>query len=621
MAQYNSQLTDGRQNDQACIGRALQIDGRPREALFGIQVHEDGDVYFEMNNEGWFNNIFSAGMGITADIVSRDRYNCNNMQAGSGSQLGSGPQAGAELFRGYVLPPLRFQDFRSRMVPTTAGSVLLKIGTLPATLRKKDVEGNLVILVGNKVCYYTYFVDIERSVWDLLPMGLYTDTLLNHVNLTDSGVVLPFYYERVAQVAVSFARNKASYSGEAIRKLYDSLQLNNCVIKEVDIRAYSSVEGPETVNNELMAARGRAMASALQKLQPGLDRIHILTAENWLDFYRQIKGSPDEALSRLTRPEVKARLVDKSLAERLEPILSQERKAILILYYGKRSGFEETTRDALLGGFAKAVKEKQIEQARRIEKEIAERVADNRLPDSYLDKLEIPREKAYWALLNDRLVYKYQLGLADWEVALREFRQLIQLDPKNGRMQYNICALSLVAWHYGDSANAKGLSAAIGKLPAAGIDTSLVRRMMVNYHILRSFDLLNQFEYSEKDRSVQFIKDAYERLPLTDEDRFSLAKFFEYYSQGEWAEEVIAGRIDQLDVSEDLVFYYVNLGFYSPERWREEKFTRALINAFTLDRERFCRFFRPMNKGGAGMQLLEFEQLRQLYCEKCSQRL
>ena len=605
LAQYNNYLKDGRRSDATCESRQFMINSRPKEVQFGIQIHSNGDVFFSMNSVGWFRNLFTPGMGISADIVSRDRYTCDSFQPGDG------------LFRGYVLPPVMQQDFSWHMVTMEEGNIVMKIGTLPEAMRKKDLEGNLVVVVQDKVCYYTNFFDIPRDVWDILPMGLYVDTLEHLAMPADSGMNARWGYEHVVQVAVPFGKNKDVYTGTEVKRIYDSLHLESSMIRKLDIRAYSSVEGPESVNGQLMKGRANAMVAAMRKLQPNLSRVHILTAENWLDFYRQIKGSDLGYLAQLTRSEVKARLLDKAVADPLEPILARERMAILTIYYGKKTGWETSPKEGLPVAFNKAIAEKKIGTARMIQKEIYERIADNQAPMSYLDRLEVPQEKVFWEVLGDRTIYSYQLGITLESEALQELLGLSRLDPGNGRINYNICALSLYSWQSGDSTAAKGLPDWINQLQRQGIESSLVKRMLVNYHILRSFDLLNASQYAEKDKSVQFIKENYEGLALTDEDRFSLAKYFAFYSVDQWAEEIVVKRIDQLNVSEDLVFYYVNLLFFQPKRYGEEAFSKAMINAFTLDRVRFCHFFDPTGTGGVGVQLLEEARFRQLYCEKC----
>jgi hypothetical protein len=608
LAQGQRVYTDGRYTDPVCAGVLKMIEEKPKEVLFGISVGSDGTVIFEMDNREWFNKIFRPGMSVTADIVSKDRYACN---AKALSQ---------SLFKGYVMKPVTQAEFAGRTVQQMGNAIAIRIGKLPPALMNKEVEANLVILIGDEVCYYTNFVDIDRAAWDILPMGLYTDTLLNQTSRFDTAIANRFIYDHKVQVVVSFARNKDTYEGNDVKRVYDSLGLQNCTIKKCAIRAYSSVEGTEAANKQLMKGRANTMAGVLKRLQPGLNRISVLTAENWLDFYREIRNTPFADLGEMTREEAKVKLLDPVIREGLEPILGKERKCILTLYYAQKSGLEKVTNKLVVDSFQHALGAKKIGLARLIQKEIFERVSDHKLPDLYLDQLEIPREKDNLELLSDRIIYKYWLEESDEKDALAAFQEVKALDPGNGKVNYNICALSIFEWHfYSDSVDAPGLRAAIDSLGGEGIDPSLVKRMLVNYHILLSFDLLNKFKYDEKDKAVQFIKENYEALTLSDEDRFSLAKYFSFYSQQDWAKELIGKRIDQLDVSEDLLFYYVNLGFFSPSDYEDEAFGKALLNASMLNRVRFCHFFNSINKGGASMQLLEAPVFRQLYCEDCVQ--
>ncbi|MES1249777.1 MAG: hypothetical protein ABUL46_03790, partial [Chitinophaga rupis] len=77
-AQNQTRLTDGRVGEALCASCRQFIISKPKEVLFGITVNGNGEVFFEMNNDEWFNKMFTPGMGITVDIVTGDRYSCNN---------------------------------------------------------------------------------------------------------------------------------------------------------------------------------------------------------------------------------------------------------------------------------------------------------------------------------------------------------------------------------------------------------------------------------------------------------------------------------------------------------------------------------------------------------------
>lgn len=607
-AQIPYGLSDGRDRDLRCESCEKLINEKPDEVLFGIDIHANGEVYFSMTNKQWFEKIFSSPIsGISVDVVSRDRYDCNR----------SLPVREA-IPKGYLLPPLYKKDFKKNMKELQDGHVAIKIGTVPSKLLNKELEGNLVILNGGAICYYTNFVNIDRSVWDLLPMGLYTDTLVQRTDSDTSDRKFFFTYTKNIQVTVPFLKGKATYSSNDIKPLYDSLQLDDFVIQKIEIRAYSSVEGPSKVNNDLVKERANAMIKALQQFQPAMKRIHVITAENWLEFFRDIKNSEFKYLSALSKGDVKLKLMDKTVANKLEPVLASHRKAVITIYLNPKTTVARIADNSIISSFNKAIAEKDIVNARIIQKELVNRILDNKLPQEYLNRLEVPMAKDYSTVLNDREIYRYLLQNTSEYEALENFNELKKLDPANGRINYNICTLKFFLWQHGDSTDTRSLLQDISNLEKLGIDNSLAKRMLINYHILMCNEYMTRFNYDAKDQSLEYIRNAYPGLRLTDEELFSLAKYFTFYSHDDWAEELIEPRIDKLDVSEDLVFYYVNLGFYYPLQYDDDRFRNAMLNAINLNPKKFCDFFKPIGKGGASMQLAEYEELKKIYCENCS---
>ena len=367
------------------------------------------------------------------------------------------------------------------------------MGKVPPALKNKELEGNLAIVNGTYICFYTNFVNIDRSAWALLPMGLFTDSLLkiNEPLNEDSSL---FTYSKKVQVQMPFAKASAVFSKADLKKTFDSLKISFFNIRKIDIRAYSSVEGSEKVNNSLMKQRADAMVQALLQYQPSLQNIHILTAENWLDFYKDIENSAFNYLRDFSKAAVKQKLADTSLLLKIEPLLANERKVIATLYIEDKSPAAVINDSSLLQNFDQAVAVRNIEKARLIQKEIAERIIDKRIPLEFIHKLEVPLTKEFSPLLNDREVYKYLLrATTEWD-ALENFLQLRQLDPENGRINYNICALRFFSWQYGgDTTAPKLLAKEIKQLSKQGIDSNLVKRMLINYNILSCEDYMRIF--------------------------------------------------------------------------------------------------------------------------------
>lgn len=602
-------LIDGRKHKYCEACRSI-IEEMPKEVLFGITINTDGDIYFSMNNKIWFDKIFkNNSYGVTVDLVSEDRYACGNNISTSNQ---------AVLPMGTMLEPVYRTELVSGADALTEGSIFTRIGKVPAHLKNKKLEGNLVIVNGSYICYYSNFVNIDRSVWQLLPMGLFTDSLIQDTKKDDNGEKDFFTYSKKIQVEVPFEKSSTTFSNSYLSGIYDSLQLTKFNLRKIEVRAYSSVEGPENINKSLMKGRADVIIQALKKYEPSLRRINVLTAENWLDFFKDIESTKFSNLFELSKREIKQKLTDKVLLGNIEPILAKQRKAVITIYLEAKSTEAAIKDSSIFTDFKKAVNDKNIAKARDIQKELVERIMDSKMPLSFINRLEVPKTKDFSSLLNDREVYKYLLKATTEYEALDDFLELKKIDPTNGRINYNICALRFFMWQYGgDSLFKKILPGEINALPKQGINKMLVNRMLINYHILKCEDDNKVFNYAGKDSSLNIIHDMYEGLTLNDEDIFSMAKYYAYYSRQDWAEEIIAPRIDKIDISEDLLFYYVNLLFFHTGTYDTENFNKAMLNAINLNNKRFCDFFLPNDNGGASMQLLEYEEIKKMYCEGC----
>ncbi|MRG44966.1 hypothetical protein GFS24_07565 [Chitinophaga sp. SYP-B3965] len=593
---------DGR-NTPACAACEQLFKSKPKEVQFGIRLSPDGTIVFLTNNIDWFNKIFTApGDAMTADLVRKSQYNCDK------------PRPARTTPKGEFLTPLYLSQLKNKMKQMPGGQIAIELGKVPAHLQKEELEGNLVVIKNGVICHYMNFVNIERSLWELLPMGLFADTLMNR-QATDKKAS---FYSRKLQFTIPFPKNKSVYNAADLKPLYDSLQLAGNHITQMDIRAYSSVEGSTELNYQLQEQRAASIVKALQQYQVSQIPGTINAAENWVEFFRDIKGTAFENLTPLSQPEIKKRLLDKGLQAQLEPILKEHRKAVITIYINKNNDLESTVNEALLTKFKKAIEEKDLKAASAVQREVFDRIADNRLPGNYLDKLEIPKTKDHLFLLNNQETYRYQLNPSKEEDIIERLEALLKLDPTDKKIHYNICSLTFNVWKNdsGYIASADFLQE-INELAKLKIPSSLVQRMLINYHIVYSEQTYRRFNYAAKDESIGYILDNYEDLQLRDEETLTLAKYLAYYSRRNDAIDLLQDRVRNIDVNEDMLFYYINLHLFTPEIFKVPELRTVVLNAITINQQRFCKFFNSTGNGGASFQLLDAEALWGLYCEYC----
>jgi hypothetical protein len=610
----------------------------PKEVLFGVDIHKNGEVYFSMSNKKWFYRLFlNSKDGVAIDLVSRDIYDCGETNIEHESWQ-----------RGEWTKPVFLKDLTENIRDLGNGYIKIKVGEVPEHLKDKELEGYIGFIKNGKVVHYQSFVNIDRSVFQILPMGLFTD---DHVKYEEETKIItdskPAIYTKKMQFVIPFQKNKYDYNSADIQPLYDSLHLIDYTINKIIIRAYSSVEGSEEINRHLQEKRADAIVKVLQQFQNAKIETEISTAENWVEFQEDIKNTPFENLSSLRNPDIKGKLFDKDFASKLEPILQNHRKAIITIFLDKRTGFEDSKDpSSFLGQFKKAIQERNIEKAGSIQKEVFDRISDNRLPSAYLNKLEIPEEKPYISLLNNQTIYQYLISnqkkenmfekgiqnvekarnksyssIVDYDFeALEQLIKFQQIEPENAKLNYNICSLKFNIWKFDTTIVSSSVfwNEIMKVRNSDEIDVSLARRMIINYHILMSEQHQSRLEYRLKDIDVSFIYAKYKDLQLNDKELFSLVKYLTYYSREGEAKRIITERLGKIDIDEDLLFYYVNLMFFDKKSDSSFDFRKAVENAVGINEKRFCHFFDSIDKGGAGFSLFEKDHLRKFYCKYCN---
>jgi hypothetical protein len=609
--QYFDIRDPGKDYGKKCKDCTDLIMNKPKEIQFGIQRDESDNLFFIVTRKEWFDSMIrKGGDGIAIDIVSKDKYDCENEIPLQN-----------EVFKGELQKPLYRKELHQNMVPTDFGGVLIKMGTIPLKYRDKEVEFNIVFLKNKYFCHYNAFFDIKTYRWDILDMGFYFDTLTYRTSFDNflSGQERFILQNKVLKFEIPFEKNKSVFAASDIKPLYDSLNLTDITIKKITIRAYSSIEGNEERNIRLQQERAQSIVSALQSYQEPSIQTKIIVSENWVDFLNDISYTSHSYIADLSKEAIKKRLEDKKLELQLETYLQKHRKAVIILDLQKKNKFENIPVPVLIGLLTKSISEMNLEQAVDIQNSIFEKIRNHVIPVNYLDTLEIPAKSEFSILLNKNSIFKYLMNEMDVFDAYNELTELSDLLPEDSHIKYNICALRFKVWLLGESAiDPIGFRKEINDLKKWGIPSGLIKRMLINYEIIMCEYYMIEGDFAKKDKSLKYIYSNYKYVPLADNDYLSLAQYFASYAKYDWATKLLEKKVKTLDVEEDLLFYYLNLTLIDSRLTRQSGYRTILLNAFNLNKARFCELFEPIDRGGISFQLLENEYLKKTYCENCN---
>lgn len=209
------------------------------------------------------------------------------------------------------------------------------------------------------------------------------------------------------------------------------------------------------------------------------------TYENWVDFLEDIQNSPYKYLVSLSKEQVKEIVQKKDVQEKLEPLLQSHRKAVIEIKLEKRLSLRENDPLQLKEYFLQAIENKNIEEALYLQQVIFYKIRKRQLPENYLADLGLPEALENGRLLINRESFLYDQGATDVSEAIKVFTRLKTLLPNNPRIDYNLCALELEAWLRTDLLQPnENLRKRIEALRAKKIPDVLVRRLLINYHII-----------------------------------------------------------------------------------------------------------------------------------------
>lgn len=595
--------TSNNERNTKCLYFLQMFRNKPKEVLFGIK-REGNKLFFEITNKQWFTQLFKqTGDGIAIDIVPKTRYSCNE-------------EIVTQQIKGLVLKPIYAKELRKNLKPYK-NSFRVFLGEVPEPLSKDDLEFNILFLSNKVLCQYYTIYNLQSYPWELLDMGVYLDSLVyktKAIRTTNDKFIKKF---KTLNFTIPFEKNKAIYSPKDIKPLYDSLRLTDFNIKEINIKAYASVEGSLERNKELQEQRANSIANALQSFQKPQIVTKISSSENWVEFLNDIEHTSYANLKNLSKREVKNKLVGTT-AIKLEPYLKTHRKAVVILELDKIDKYENMSVTKLIPLFNESISKENLEEAIVIQNSILEKMKDHFSPEA-LKKMEIPRQKKYLTLLTKNSMIKYLVNVSQTLIVTNELTQLEKIDPKNKRIKYNLAVLKFVIWrNNAKPVDEKGFEAEILNLKNYGIAQPLIDRMLVNFHIVKAEKQMQKKNYNAKDKSVKYIINNYKKFNLSDYDYLSLAQFLTYYANMDEAVNILDKKARSITIDENLLFYYINLTIVNKKLTASTDYRTIMLNAVTKNKERFCKLFAPSLQGGVTFQLLEDEFLKKNYCENCT---
>lgn len=554
----------------------------------GLYV-KDNKIYLKYDNLKQFKRLMKKSKdGLAVDIVQRAQYEKDGYNIMDNNLVSKG----IVLKRIYAPTLYKKNLVKPEKKGKKVTSIEVELGTLPSTV-KGDYELNLLVIQDNKVCRTLMRSYIEQA-------DQASSTPLEMLPMPGSTGLTPAFEPRaestILTFMVPFQKNKYDYKPEDIDPLLKALQEPDFIVDGLYIYAYSSIEGDSVANANLQRKRGESIVNSFKSIQAKSDiNTSIITNDSWGLFILEMEDGQYDYLTRMSKKEAIRTINNKGLATELEPYLSKQRFAQIVMdiTYDITGPKEEKFCVFQLN---RCVKNNDTKQAYKIEEFIAKNIKTKKYSDETWGKLDIPQDAKYSGLLMNRVYYDYvnnnKVATEDHQA---ELKKLAALDGSNPYITFNnlFCSIKLDTT-VGDKAAIDEFQKKIDALYATELSKKNVDALNIEYQF-KVMDAMDTVEGAQAEAIVQGcidkIKSFYNLKEASWQNSLKLAYEFIRFKDYRFAASLLEPYVKETKVDEQLLFTYISLCAQLPERIKSNMFVTAMQKAKQVNPDRYCKLF------------------------------
>jgi hypothetical protein len=557
----------------------------------GIYV-ANGKVYLKYSNMKELKKVLKKPKdGLAIDIVQKAQYDKDNYNIMDNNLYNKG-----------VMGKVVYKDkfFKKNLIkPDPKAKKKVRNNKIEVEMAKFDpkitgaYEINLIVVQDGKVCKtitrsYLENGDQESST----PIGI--------LPAPDTKGLKPAFEPRsessIINFTIPFAKNKFEFKNEDIQPLINTLNEPDFIIEGLYIYAYSSIEGDSVANSKLQRKRAESVAKVLLGRQALKIQPNIETRDSWDLFMLENDDGPNAALTTMgKKAAIKKINEDKKLQEELEPVLSKERFAqvIMDITYDITGGKEQRFTQV---SFSRAVKAGKEKNAYKMMEYTYKKVMEGKYSSGAIDSLEIPEDPRWINLANNKVHYRFlQNGNNVDDDDQEEIERLYKIAPDNEILKYNrlYCAIRLDT----ASANPDVQAKMQQEIDEMYTKTKIEKRLLDGLNIEWQFKIIETLDTTDTpqaeaaiDACVTRIKSFYDLKDATWQNALKLAFVFTRAKDYRYASSLLEPFVTD-NAQENLIFAYISIASHLPEKFYSRNFARALSIAHKRNNDRYCKLF------------------------------
>lgn len=578
---------------------------------------KDNNLYFKNENYKALKKLLKdPGDGLVVDFVQKEQYPCNGDNIINNNLVNKGLMIKR-------IKPSKLEKKNLVTDPTERKKkVDILIGPLPKGYNSGS-EMNLLIVIEKKVCKtISPSFDETGGVEYANSIALLADTVV--IGESD---FIPSVESSNLEFKVPFERNKSTYKPEDIEPLISKLKEPDFIIDNMNIEAFSSVEGSDETNKELQKKRAESIVDALKSRQKSKFISNITTGDNIDDFKRDIEGTEFSNMSGMTIKEIQEYINKNNLTKKLEPLLQNHRYARISMKITYDIGGKKEEA-YVLSRFNKSIKENNLIRALSIQKFIFKKVLRKEYTSAAVTGQEIPETPEFAGLLLNKLWLSGLLMNKLWlekyinngeisEEYCEKISKLHEMAPDNFYITYNWYYCRILHEELTSEKQIIDFQKDITSLYSTGLKKKTVDLLNMEYQ----FKVIQYLDTTDEPHPLMLASlDTIRAISkLTDanwQNSLKLAYIFINLKDYEFAAKLIEPYITDKNPFDELIFTYIAICSHIPYKMGSPRFTMAMSKAKELDKERYCKLFK---KDKLTFQALENLAVKDTYCKACNQ--
>ena len=555
-----------------------------------IQV-KDNEVFINCGDHKYLKRLIGKeGDAIVLDFVQHSQYDCEHNTIDND-----------RINKGFISKPIVFETMLSdnTIKDKKSSKLYAKIATVPETIEDKaDFDVNIIVLKEGKYACRTIIkkaIECKKANYQAK-----INYMPDYASMKSTGEWVAAPEEGTHEVMFPFTLNKLAYTQADIDSSIKAIDAPAYQVKSIDIVAQNSLNystDQTQINNQ--KKRAASMQKVLAQMFPGVTT-NITYDDGWEDFKRDVNNNPEHYdLTLYSKADAIKNLKanNNAIAKELEEeYLSKHRYVKLVFHVVYKAGNDAEAENLAAWKFNKAIKEKNYALATAIENYMIKQVEAGKYTTSSVNQLEIPADKKFQQLHNNKLYMQYYLASNLNDEMVNGMNKTLTYEPTNPVVLYNVAVGKVFHTPISSVAEIAKTQAEIDKLYSF---PALSKEDINNLNLEYQFKIIEYINANPPTSEGTAIYNAtFDKIKtITNkkleswQNAYKLASYFIKNYDYMYAMSIMEPFLDDATISNDFLFSYVSLAAHREETYLSSFFTKAVKMAAERDGARLCGLF------------------------------